>query len=185
MIEIEVRDEGAREALARIGRPDLLRGALAAAAEFMLGVTRQRFLEARAPDGQPWAPLSPATIERRQRARAGVGLERRGERARVTREVAAATGVRPLIWSGRLSTDWHARSDDREAVVYTPVTYAAVHQFGARRGSLGTYRGRPIPWGDVPARPFLGLSEEEQARLVGVIEAAVVEDEPELARSGG
>lgn len=182
MIEVRVDDERVRRALERIGRPDLLRDALAAAAEWLLERTRRRFAEARGPDGQPWAPLSPVTIERRQQARAGAGLERRGERARVTREVAAATGTRPLIWSGRLASDWHARADATEAVIYTPVTYAAVHQFGARRGQHGSYRGRPIPWGDVPARPFLGVGQADVAPLTEVIEAALVEDDIERAR---
>ena len=34
--------------------------------------------------------------------------------------------------------------------------YAAPHQFGARQGQYGrTRRGAPIPWGDIPERPFL------------------------------
>ena len=37
------------------------------------------------------------------------------------------------------------------------------HQFGAEKGAFGaTSRGTPIPWGDIPARPFLGLSADDR-----------------------
>ncbi|MGZ8246136.1 phage virion morphogenesis protein [Methylomagnum sp.] len=30
--------------------------------------------------------------------------------------------------------------------------------------------GHPIPWGDIPAREMLGLSSEDQAAILGIVE---------------
>lgn len=44
--------------------------------------------------------------------------------------------------------------------------YAGTHQFGAAKGSFGTTEsGRPIPWGDIPERPFLGLLIDDAAEV--------------------
>lgn len=62
----------------------------------------------------------------------------------------------------------------------TNKVYAAVHQFGAAKGSFGTARSkpktgvggpmkrfssrsgmRPIPWGTIPARPFMVVQRED------------------------
>jgi phage virion morphogenesis protein len=62
---------------------------------------------------------------------------------------------------GILYNSIHAAAGNDQVIVGTPVIYAATHQFGAARGSFGsTSRGGPIPWGDIPARPFLGISDE-------------------------
>ena len=62
-------------------------------------------------------------------------------------------------------------ADYNSAGVFTNVPYAAVHQFGARKGSFGSYsdtdkNGHPFagvsPWGDIPARPFIGLSADNE-----------------------
>jgi phage gpG-like protein len=58
----------------------------------------------------------------------------------------------------------------------TNVIYAPTHQFGARQGQYGRYATRrrtsiPIPWGDVPARPFLGVSAEDERVILNLIKA--------------
>ena len=48
--------------------------------------------------------------------------------------------------------------------------YAGAHQFGARRGACGTNKkGAPIPWGDIPARPFLGVSDADKKTILEII----------------
>lgn len=50
--------------------------------------------------------------------------------------------------------------------------YAAVHQFGAKQGEFGrTRRNGPIPWGDIPSRPYLGLSSNDIGDLADLIDA--------------
>lgn len=52
----------------------------------------------------------------------------------------------------------------------TPLVYGPTHQLGARKGQFGSDRhGRPIPWGDIPARGFVGMSESDEQELVDVI----------------
>ena len=54
-------------------------------------------------------------------------------------------------------------------------TIAEAGQFGARIGT--DKRGRsyfmPIPWGDIPARPFLGLSAEDRTGVLEILEEYV------------
>ncbi|MEQ3671482.1 MAG: phage virion morphogenesis protein [Pseudophaeobacter sp.] len=43
---------------------------------------------------------------------------------------------------------------------------SAVMQFGAAKGAFGTAsNGSSIPWGNIPARPFIGISEEDETNL--------------------
>ena len=63
--------------------------------------------------------------------------------------------------TGRLANSMSSDYGNDYAQAGTNVVYAPTHQFGARKGAYGTNsRGGPIPWGDVPARPFLGFSDE-------------------------
>ena len=51
-------------------------------------------------------------------------------------------------------------------------------QFGAAQGQFGAFIGKDklgrdhfhaIPWGDIPARPFLGLAEEDRTNILATI----------------
>lgn len=62
----------------------------------------------------------------------------------------------------------------------TNVKYSALHQFGARQGQFGkTKRNTPIPWGDVPARPYFPIDSEGNIlpsaleRVMEVLDVAV------------
>ena len=139
--------------------------------------TRNRFFTKQAPDGSTWARLSTAT----QRRRLKKGRRRNDK----------------LVFSGRLARSITSDYDSRGAVVGTDVPYARTHQEGAARGEFGSFsivartvrgrrrqirrgaavlagtasrtQGRPIPWGDIPARPFLGLSADDREDIVEII----------------
>ena len=57
----------------------------------------------------------------------------------------------------------------------TNLVYATTHQFGALKGQFGfaafdTRAGAfEIPWGDIPARPFLGISADTEGQVVDAI----------------
>lgn len=169
MIEIEIDDAGVREALERLARAGRdARPALAEVGEYLIDSTRRRFQAGVAPDGQRWAPNSEVTVLRllaryRDMYRKDGSLSAKGRRT--------AAAKRPLIGESRsLSTQWSYEASADQVVMGTPVRYAATHQFGARRGQFGrTRRGTPIPWGDIPARPFLGLSAEDGETVVGIL----------------
>lgn len=43
---------------------------------------------------------------------------------------------------------------------------------GAKRGAFGvSRRGGPLPWGDIPARPFLGLSADDRKTIEEIVRA--------------
>lgn len=112
--------------------------------------------------GRPtrWAPHSETT------------RARRGKDAMILRE------------SSRLMDSIHPTAYPDRVEIGTNVVYAATHQFGAKRGEFGTVeanvkshmrklasgkevdvrahtRKMVVPWGDIPARPFLMVQDED------------------------
>lgn len=50
--------------------------------------------------------------------------------------------------------------------------YAATQQFGAKKGEFrSTKNGAPVPWGDIPARPFLGISADDEDKIIEIIQS--------------
>jgi len=148
MMRIEVDDRPVLDALRQLqAAGGDLRPAFQDIGEYLLDATKRRFQEGRAPDGRPWAPNSPATLARKR-------------------------GSRPLIGeSRRLGNEIHYRAGPTSLELGSSLEYAAVQQLGARKGQFGrTRRGSPIPWGDIPARPFLGLSEADRATVLEIIQ---------------
>ena len=147
MIRVEVKSEAARAALARLlAELESPASVLSDIGEMLIASTKQRFETKRAPDGAPWAPLSPVTV-----ARKGHNNILVGETGNLAGMIAYQVSGHRLEWG-------------------SPMVYAATHQFGAKQGEYGkTRRGAPIPWGDIPARPFLGLSPEDEADIAGII----------------
>lgn len=98
-------------------------------------------------EGRPaWAGLRPVTLARR----------RPGKK---------------LFQSGQLRSSITTQVSKDSVVIGTNDPKAPTHQFGARQGQYGTSsRNTPLPWGVIPARPFLPMdkngnlqSEAEQA----------------------
>lgn len=115
--------------------------------------TRARFLAGQAPDGSVWAPKSPATLA-----------------AQAARRI--STDTRPLFASGDLHSklNYQIGADGQSVTIGSGQIYAAVQQFGAAKGAFGTdTRGRSIPWGDIPARPYLGLSDQDRVDIAAII----------------
>lgn len=116
--------------------------------EYLLRTTKDRFEDERAPDGAPWQPLSEATRRRKRRNK-----------------------DRILTESGHLGgPSLSYRASPSELLLGSSAVYAGTHQFGAKRGSFGTTsKGAPIPWGDIPAREFLGLSSADSAEIADLV----------------
>ena len=139
-IRIELDDDEVRAALNRlIAAGTDMTPLMRDIGEHLLNTTRERFVDQTAPDGTPWAPLSETTKRRKRR-----------------------NVDKILTESGVLQGQLISQAGRDEVLVGSPTIYAGTHQFGALRGAFGmTSRGAPIPWGDIPARPFLGLSGED------------------------
>lgn len=147
-LELEIDDAALVDAIDGLARQMRdLRPVFADIGEYLVEAHHRRFLAQRAPDGTPWAPLAPASVARKRR-HAGRILWLDGYLAGLPRYNASAQGL--VFGSGRV--------------------YGAVHQFGAARGAFGrTRRGAPIPWGDIPARPWLGLSDQDVTEIQEIL----------------
>ena len=170
---IDIDDAALRAGLARMAqRSGALQPALRQIGELLVASTKARFQTGTAPDGQRWAPNSRATIERgfarRSTGRKGY-LDKGG---RVTKRGAGfIAGKRPLIGESKsLSRQIYPRAGANWVEIRSGVDYAAVQQFGARKGQFGrTRRGSPIPWGNIPARPFLGISATDRVAITDTL----------------
>lgn len=121
--------------------------------EYLVKSTTDRFPTGRAPDGSVWAPKSPVTL-----AAYGARKSNRVDR-------------RPLFGpSGALSSTINYEAFSDRVEWGSPMIYAAVQQFGAGKGAFGhTSRGAPIPWGNIPARPFAGISPDDEVQLLDIV----------------
>ena len=142
---------------------DGLRGMLSEIGEDLAESTKQRFVTSTAPDGSRWAANSQLTY---------LGLIARTDKAlrkdgRVNSKMATKlANKRPLVDTGTLSDSITYQVSGSTLEVGTNTVYAATHQYGAKQGAYGrTRRGAPIPWGDIPARPFLGLSKDDERAI--------------------
>lgn len=125
--------------------------------EYMVAATKQRFQKGVSPDGSAWAPKKESTLERYRRM--GYGSRNK-----------------PLIGpSGALSRNSVFATPARSHVkIGSSRFYAGVMQFGAAKGAFGSdKRGRPIPWGRIPARAWLGISAEDEREIVQIAEEGI------------
>jgi phage virion morphogenesis protein len=100
-------------------------------------------------------------------------------------------GAHPILrrqgFAGGLMGSINVRATDDHVIIGTNKKYAAVHQFGAKKGAFGTVeaqvkehvrrlkRGKKtkqvrvkahtrkmlLPWGNIPARPFMAVQPED------------------------
>jgi phage virion morphogenesis protein len=154
MIRVELDDAAVLAALARLdGRLADMTPLMQDIGEYVANATKQRFVAGTAPDGTAWAPKTQTTLDTQ-----------------------AARGDRPdprPLWgpSGTLRTTITYQAGRDRVEVGSPAVYAAVQQFGQPRGASGSMaNGSPIPWGDIPARPFLCLSPEDRAAVIDIVE---------------
>lgn len=147
-VTLTVEDEGVvnrlQQLLAQTGD---LRPAFRDIGAYLLRAERARFAAQTDPQGRPWAPLSPVTVARKRKNK---GLK--------------------LVLDGYLKDTMRYQITPTSIEFGTDRKYGATHQFGARKGEFGaTRRGGPIPWGDIPARPFLGLSGADRGEILDII----------------
>lgn len=138
----------------------------------------QRFSSTTAPDGSPWERNSVATLLNYSRrfARNKNGTLKPGG-------VRALGSKKPGTDSGTLansSISWQIEGDSAVSIG-SSMPYAGTFHYGAKSGEFGMagYRTRngvfPIPWGDIPARPFLGASEDDKANIVRLVQSYLLE----------
>ena len=152
-INIRVDDAAVRAALDRLRRfaadpaP-----ALKTAGEALITSTQERIRDEVSPDGARWPALRPDYAE----AKRSRGM---------------------LIESGGLVGSFTRQVTGSRLVVGTNVHYAAIHQFGGTirpKGSALRFRiGRRWVFArkvTIPARPFLGISDEDREEIIEIFE---------------
>ena len=146
-IIITYDDKEVRQELIRLARAaaDMSPAMRQIANHLQASAERSFEIQANPATGAPWAPLSKTTVARRKKIGKG------------------PTPI--LVQTGFLRRSLHAEHGKDYAIAGTNVIYAATHQFGAKQGQFATKKGRPIPWGDIPARPFLGLRDQERKHI--------------------
>ncbi len=148
MITIEFDSQPVLDALRTLfERVESPKPALIEIGEYMANSTKQRFRDGKAPDGTAWAPNSPATVEIYNGLFASAGSKRPliGETRRLSNEIA---------WQLPRDTAVEIGSAEPEA---------NMQQFG------GTKAQWPHLWGDIPARPFLGISPADEENILAIV----------------
>lgn len=145
MANIEIDDREVLAALSAIqGRCGNLRPVLLEIGEMLMESTKRRFETTSAPDGSEWALNSALSTL----------LYKEDDRP--------LTGETGLL----MDTIHYAASSDL-LEVGSPLEYAAMQQFG------GTKAEFPHLWGDIPARPFLGLSDDDRSNLLAILQRRI------------
>lgn len=172
MITIVAKDSGVQKLLAQIQKKlSNPKSAMSEIGEIVQGSIQKNFEQG----GRPaWKPLAASTIAQRQRIKKWPG------------QILVRTGVAGGLMGG---INYRAFKDRVE--LSANKEYATTHQFGAAKGSFGTVEaqikthvrrisrafGKPIkpravevkahkrmmtmPWGNIPARPFMMVQEED------------------------
>lgn len=171
MIKIEIDSEPVLRKLTQLQNDaQNMQPVFATIGEYLVKATKERFQESRGPDGVPWEAISEATMINYME-KFSTSFSKKTGRITVG-GTARAIGRKPLIGeSKRLSREISYRADEQALEIGSPLEQAAVMHFGARKGQFGkTTRGQSIPWGDIPARPFLGISNADSAHILELIE---------------
>nr|WP_321511121.1 phage virion morphogenesis protein [uncultured Celeribacter sp.] len=182
-IKAELRDEAARHDLQDLlGRMEMMRPFYDAVGNTLVASTGDRFKAEVDPEGRPWQSLKPSTIKARTRkGQLPLTILRSNSRGKSGSSLAGSINY---------------RASDDEVRVGSPVTYAAIHQLGgtikrkARKGKIyrqkddaGNVGNRFVPKNkanhvtevdipaysiNIPARPFLGVSRDDQEDILGM-----------------
>jgi phage virion morphogenesis protein len=175
MSSVSVRLEGdTEELLAKLKKMEGIdkAGIMNAIAEGLRTSTMERFENEESPDGTKWKPSIRASGDL-------TGWDR--EKKTVIR------GGKTLTLTGALKTSIHAQADATGATVGTDLIYAATHQFGDERTIRaknskylrfqigGKWVSVPSVRVKIPARPFLGISQEDEDEIRAILEEVLGE----------
>lgn len=132
--------------------------------EVLVDSTKQRFKTTTAPDGTQWDRNTETTLlnyaNRFKTSRTKTGRLSKKGRERIANKPPGTGESKQL----QKQIFYHVRSGELE--VGSPLIYASTYQFGARKGEFGM----GAPWGDIPAREFLGLSNDDQETILVIVE---------------
>ncbi|UZZ12206.1 phage virion morphogenesis protein [Ectopseudomonas mendocina] len=146
MIQTKVDNQPVLDALnGLMKRAQDVRPAFQDMGEYFILSTKRRFASKTAPDGSKWRDNSPVTEGRKGRNDPLVGESRR-----LANEIHYRATANTLEWGSSLA-------------------YAGMQQNGGLKAAY------PHLWGNIPARPFLGLSSEDEAMALEILQEHLAE----------
>lgn len=178
MIEIKVDNKNVLDALDRLSKAAANpRPALLTIGEHLVKTTKARFDTGTAPDGTKWKPNKESTYLKQLVNAKGGDLkklhhkEKHQSAGRInTAGKAKIMSKRPLVDSGTLRGSFRKFVSGNDLFWGSTMKYAAIQNFGAPQGFSGkNKRGCPLPWGDIPARPFLGVSVDDEIKIISIV----------------
>ena len=165
MITIQVDDKQVLDMLAELfRRMTNLQPVMREIGEDIVTSTKQRFADAVAPDGTPWAPNSTETTIPFY---LGVFANSHKKDGTLSKAGAARSAAKkPLTGETKsLGTKIDYQLDGTSGVrIGSPMVYAAMQQFGGVTSPRSMIPGKIIP-----ARPFLGVSETDRANILEIV----------------
>ena len=129
--------------------------------EYLVSTNQNRFKTSTAPDVSKWQANSQTTymnILGQGHTKKDGTLSKKG--------INRVMSKKPLVLSGTLRDQIHYQISGDLLLVGSSMIYAATQHFGAKKGSFG----KGAPWGDIPAREFLGISVADEAELTNIVE---------------
>lgn len=163
MLTIDLSGDSALAGLeAVLRRAENLRPVLGEIGDDQAEAIRNRFVTAVAPDGSPWAPNRPATLERYSQIFGKLDRETGGSLNK--RGVTRLANKKPLTGESQsLGRTINHRVGDTSVTIGSPEVYANMQHYGGKRSEF------PHLWGDIPARPFMGVSDAEREHIVDLV----------------
>lgn len=150
-VELEGAEQVQKQLLRLQQRAGSMPIVMASIGEHMLNSTADNFENSTAPDGTPWEQNSGATLANYLGKTTGKKRDRK------------AGNKLPLIASHALSQDIHYYTTATSVTVGTNKKYAAMMHFGGRKSDY------PHLWGDIPARPFLGITQTDEQVVLEMV----------------
>lgn len=169
MISVKVNDRQVLDVLNQmVGRAKNLRPAFAVIGEDLLETTKRRFNTATAPDGTPWAPNSAVTVARFLGTKAS-NFKKDGSLSKAGQiNISAKKPLTGETKSLQRTINYQLQGS-LSVSIGSPLVYAAMQQFG------GTKSKFPNLWGDIPARPFLGISPADKTNILDILGTYLVD----------
>lgn len=171
-IAAAVDDAQARAMLARLGEPgtDDLMPRLG---EYLQASTQKRFKTQTAPDGTAWRPLQPSYARRKKYAKNKIltlrGYLRGGIHYQVTGAAEVEVGSSTKYAAAHQLGATIDKAERQATVRYRSVAGRVL--FAGRKHKRATERQVTMPAHQIviPARPFLGISSEDEREIRGIV----------------
>jgi phage gpG-like protein len=116
------------------------------------------------PDRKKWEKLKPSTLRLKEKGFKGRGPsisapEHRG------------------VWTSNLSSTLQMRFEGDSVLIGSDQEYAKTFHYGRKKKARGTAKnGKTLysPWGDIPARRFLGRNTRIDSKVMNVLEQEII-----------